>query len=135
MVPPSAEFTRQDNTTIEGFFEATPKYVWAGDWENWANQYAEDGILLPPNNPTIRGRDAILAWGKLFPEIEVFEFPDVRVWGEGNLAYATSAYRLKFKGLEEDTGKQLGVFRRDSNGVWKVMALSFSSDLAPNPVT
>jgi ketosteroid isomerase-like protein len=54
---------------------------------------------------------------------------DVRVWGEGNLAYGTSAMAMKLKDAPADTAKQLVVFRRSSAGRWEVAAASFNSDL------
>jgi len=124
-----ATFSAQDEATLRGMFDATPRYVRAGDWATWAGQYAEDGLLHPPNALMVKGRPNLLAWGQAFPPIEGLTFYNVQVWGEGNLAYGTSAYALKVKGLAPDTGKQLVVFRRPAGGKWEVMAASFSSDL------
>jgi ketosteroid isomerase-like protein len=91
--------------------------------------YADDGLLQPPNAPTIKGRPNLLAWGQAFPPIEAFTFSNVEVFGEGNLGWGTSGYTLKLKDSATDTGKQLVVFRRMADGKWKVLAASFSSDL------
>jgi ketosteroid isomerase-like protein len=130
-------FTGSDHSTLKGFFEATPGYALANEWETWANQYAEYAVLQPPNSPSIEGRENILAWGRAFPQAEYFSFDDIEVSGHGDLAWGTSTYKLKIPGFPEDRGKQLGVFRRKPNGGWEVIALSFNSDLpmtaAPNP--
>ena len=58
----------------------------------------------------------------------------MRVAGEGNLAYGTSAVFIKIRDLPPDTAKQLVVFRRDTSGAWQVLAVSVTSDLPlPQP--
>jgi ketosteroid isomerase-like protein len=101
----------------------------AGDWDKWSTQHAADVIVQASNTHTLSGRVALLAWGKAFPPIDSFALSDIQVSGEGNLAYATTAYALKLKGLPWDRGKELLVFRRGSRGQWEVVAFSLSSDL------
>jgi len=55
------------------------------------------------------------------------------VWGEGNLAYGTSAIAIKTKNAPADTSKQVVVFRRAGADRWEVVAGSFNSDLPPAP--
>jgi ketosteroid isomerase-like protein len=129
-----AQFSPQDETTVRGMFDATVANIRAGDWVTWSKQFAEDAVLQPPNAKPVRGQAAILAWGQAFPRIEELTFSDVRVSGEGDMAYGTSAYVLKIQGAPADTGKQLVVFRRSADGTWEIPAVSFSSDLAlPTP--
>lgn len=127
-----APFTAQDQAALRGMFVATIPMINAGDWPAWAAQYAEDGLLQPPNAPTVRGRPDLEEWGRAFPKIEELTFSGVEVRGEGSLAWGTSRYTLRVKGQAPDTGKQLVVFRRAADGVWKIVAASFNSDL---PVT
>lgn len=127
-----APFTAQDQAALGGMFDATIRMINAGDWPAWAAQYAEDGLLQPPNAPTVRGRRDIEEWGRAFPKIEELAFSGVEVHGEGSLAWGTSGYTLRVKGQAPDTGKQLVVFRRAADGLWKIVAASFNSDL---PVT
>lgn len=127
----SADFTAQDEATIRGMFDARVADIRAGDWVKWASQHAEDCIVQPANAPTIKGRAALLAWGRSFPPIDSFSLADIQVWGEANVAYATSAYTLKLRNLPVDKGKELFVFRRPPGGQWQVVAFSLSSDLPP----
>ena len=101
----------------------------AGDWVRWSIQHAAEVILQPANAPTLKGRSALLAWGQSFPPIDSLVLSDIQVWGDGKLAYATSAYALKLKDLPLDRGKELLVFRRSARQPWEVVALSLSSDL------
>jgi ketosteroid isomerase-like protein len=125
----SAELSEQDMTTLRGTFDSAAQWIRAGDWVSWSGIYSEDAVLQPPNAPTVTGRPALLAWGQAFPPVQDLTFSDVHVAGEGNLAYGTSSYSLTIQGAPTDTGKQLVVFRRGTNGEWQVVAVSFNSDL------
>ncbi len=121
----------QDDATLRALFDSVAAEVSSARWESWAGHYAPGAYLQPPNAPTVRGRDAILAWGKAFPKVESLTFRDVQVAGEGNIAYGSSSYALKLQDAPPDTGKQLVVFRRARGAAWEVHAVSFSSDLPP----
>jgi len=129
--PKSGELSDQDKTALRAIFDSTVTRASGGQWDAWAAEYSEDGILYPPNAPAVKGRAALAAWGKAFPLIEKLNFSDVQVGGEGNLAWGTSSYVLKAKDLPPDTGKQLVVFHRTASGKWEVEAASFNSDLPP----
>jgi ketosteroid isomerase-like protein len=126
-------FTADDATAISGMFTQTVQWLRAGDWKAWSDQYTEDAVLQPPNGPSVVGRAAALAWGQAFPAIEEVDFTNVKVVGEGNIAYGTSDWVLQTKGAPEDKGKQLVVFRRGADGKWGVVAVSFNSNLPPMP--
>ena len=120
--------SKEDVATLEGMFGTVVRLVRAGDWAGWAALYAEDAVFHPPNGAAVRGRAAIQMWGDAFPPVEAFDFSNVQVSGEGNMAYGTSGYALTIKGVPPDTGKQLVVCRRGTIG-WQVVAVSFNSDL------
>jgi ketosteroid isomerase-like protein len=125
----SAEFTVQDEATIRTMFDSRVADIRAGNWVKWSNQHVEGVVVQPPNSPTVKGRAALLAWGQGFPPIDSLALSDIQIWGDGNLAYATSAYALKLKDLQADVGKELLIFRRSPGGQWQVVAFSLSSDL------
>jgi ketosteroid isomerase-like protein len=120
--------SQDDVTALEVLTRTVVRLIRAGDWAGWAALYSEDAVLHPPNGTAVHGRDAIQSWGEAFPPVEAVEFSDVQVFGEGNVAYVTTAYALTIRGLPPDTGKQLGVCRRGVGG-WQIVAVSFNSDL------
>lgn len=128
---PSAQFTAADEAEVRALFDSTVKRVSAGDWTSWAGGFADSAVFQPSNAKALHGRPAILAYGQGFPPIEQFSMADVHVWGEGNLAYGTSAIAIKVKDAPADTSKQLVVFRRAPAGPWEVAAVSVNSDLPP----
>ena len=128
--PKPETFSAQDETALKAIADSAVRYQLTGDWPAFAALYSEDGVLQPPNSPAVKGRPALVAWGKALPPVEQAAFANVQVWGDGNLSYGTSAYTFKLQGLPPDTGKQLWVSRRAPGGKWEVVAVSFNSDLA-----
>lgn len=125
------QLTAKDSATLAGVFDTALRCCSEGDFEAWAQLYAEDGILQPPNAPTVTGRPDLEAFLGSLP-ISSMTWSNVQVRGEGNIAYGTSSYWLKLNDQSEDTGKQLIVFQRIAVGAkWKVVAVSFNSDLPP----
>lgn len=127
--PRPAQFTVADEAAVRAVFDSVVAQVNAKNWDAWAAGFTDSAVFHPSNGKALHGRPAILAWVKTFPPIEEFSFSDVRVWGEGDLAYGTSAVFIKIQGAPADTSKQLAVFRRSSGGRWEVAAVSVTSDL------
>jgi len=128
-----AQFTAADEATLKGMFDSTVVWFKAKKFDKWAAGFAADASLQPPNAKTVTGSAALLAWANGFPTLEELAFPNVKVAGDGNMAYGTSDYELKPQGGPADTGKQMVVFHRGADGKWAIVGVSFSSDL-PVPV-
>lgn len=116
----AAEFTAQDEATIRAMFDTRVADIRAGNWVKWSNQHAEGIVLQPPNGPTVKGRTALLAWGQAFPPIDSLELSDIQIWGDGNLAYATSGVHAEAKGpssrRRQGTSRLSAVARRPMAG-------------------
>jgi ketosteroid isomerase-like protein len=127
--PPAAPvFTPEDEAAVAAAFEQTVVDFRAGDFANWASRFSDDAVFHAPNAPAVVGRAAIQAWSEAMPAIEAVEFTNVRVWGDGNVAWGVSDYALTLQGMPSDRGKQLAVLKR-TNGVWQTVAVSFNTDL------
>jgi ketosteroid isomerase-like protein len=136
----TAAFSDADRAAVKAVFDSTVARVSRKDFASWANEYTEDGVLMPPNHPTVKGRSDIKAWGDSLPPITSFAFNDVTAEGDGDVAYGTSSYALTFSppgaAATNDRGKQLVTLHRQSDGSWLVTAASFNSDIplpAPPP--
>lgn len=126
--------SKEDVAAVEGLFHTTLRLARDGHFGRAAVMWAEDSVLHPPNGPAVRGRPAIQQWHDNFPQLEAVDLSDIRVSGEGNLAYVTCTYTIKVKDQPPDMGKELLVLRRGSTG-WQLAAGSFNSDLpASNPI-
>ena len=102
------------------------------DWAACANCYTEDGVLLPPNAPMVRGRSNIEAFIAQFPPCRDFKVTLIEIDGVGDLAYVVAAYSITYspEGAEPftDTGKELLVLKKQADGSWAYYAECFSTD-------
>jgi ketosteroid isomerase-like protein len=104
------------------------------DAKSVASFYAEDGIAYPPNQPTAIGRaEAEKVWAAYFSD------PTYRIsWKTthaevtGTLGYTTGIYEDSFKGPDGKTingnGRYLCVWRKGSDGTWKVVHDMWNTD-------
>lgn len=130
---PPAGLSEQDRAAIDAMTEAWLLAARSSDWEAAAATYADDAVLLPPNEPAVQGRAAIKAWFEAFPPIGHLDIQVVEVEGIGDLAYVRGTYQMTIAVPDmeplTDTGKFLDIRRRQPDGRWLYVQDMFSSDL------
>lgn len=97
--------------------------------------YTDDAVLLAPGTPRFDGAEAIRAFWQGFIDggardvwIETTEIVEAGEYGYGIGAYRCTQPSAS-GGRVQDTGKFLVVYRRQTDGGWKVIADQFNSDL------
>ena len=101
----------------------------ANDVDGMASFYAADAVIMPPNEPEVRGTDAIRTWIQaLVDRFSIQEFNvtplEVVAAGDWGLRRATVSWRLAPKGGGEAlhlSTKFLQIWQRQSDGSWKVL--------------
>ncbi|MGA3192642.1 MAG: SgcJ/EcaC family oxidoreductase [Candidatus Bathyarchaeia archaeon] len=109
----------------------------AKDLDRYVSFYADDAVLLWPGTPMIIGRAAIRKFMRVFfsmPEFSLsFETARVEVSPSGDFAYTCGINKVTLVDLNgkrmKDSGKYLTVYRKQSDGTWKVVADMGNSDL------
>jgi ketosteroid isomerase-like protein len=112
----------------------------AKDLEKSVAFCADDGSVLAPNTPIATGKEAI---GRLFsgffalPGLQISWHPaKAEVAKSGELSYTSGTYQMTFNDPSgkpiTDKGKYVTVWKKQSDGSWKVLLDIFNSDL---PVT
>ena len=128
-----AELSPDDVGAIEALFPIVAERFLAGDFAGWASVYAEDGMVMPPNGPTVVGRANLQAFGESFPKVTHLSFSDIGVQVQGDLAVGWCGFRMTIVGDDgvevNDTGKQLVAFEKQGDGSWKATRAMFNSDL------
>jgi uncharacterized protein (TIGR02246 family) len=106
----------------------------AGDLDSMMEVYADDVVMLPPNEPTRVGTAAIRSmWEGLLSTFAVevtVSVEEVNVVGEWAFERGTFAMKLMPRGggaPVEDSGKYLDILRRLEDGDWKYWRLCFNS--------
>jgi uncharacterized protein (TIGR02246 family) len=116
---------------FEAIEEINTKFVDAinrGDAAAIAALYTEDCSVLVPNHATLRGRDEVRVFFQEMIEavggttmLNIVETADAGKW-----AYQWADYTLT-AGEITDSGRVVEVFRRDTEGVWKISLSIFNS--------
>ena len=131
---PGEDFTMKDQASIRERSDAFVKAFNAKDVDQVLGIYAENSVFMPPNEPVIRGRDALrtfyadlLKSGATGLRLNVGE-----VSGHGPLAYQSGTYEMDVKRASgagtHDRGKYLFVLRKMGD-TWRYEYTMWNSDL------
>lgn len=110
-----------------------------GDAAGTAAIYEPDARLMPPNMEIIAGRDGIEAFCKEFTALDAkLAFKLLEVYDGGDVCTAVGTYELDMRppgaDPEQDRGKFVEVWRRGTDGEWRIAEDIFNSSLpAPTP--
>jgi ketosteroid isomerase-like protein len=123
-----------DEQAINGNNQRWLELIRAKDSAGIAQLYAEDGAVMPANEPAGRGREAIAQWwgrSMQMPGYDLtFETDQLLVSASGDMALDRGTYRFKAtppEGAIDDAGKFVVVWKK-VGGDWKVAADIFNSD-------
>ena len=108
----------------------------------WTTFYADDAVVLPPNDKVANSSAAIRkSVGELLglPGLSLTWQPTkVEVAKSGDIAYLYGAYELIANDAHgkpaTDYGKIVEIWKRQPNGVWKCIVDTWNSDLPAAPV-
>ena len=93
--------------------------------------YSEEAIVMPPNGPAVRGREAIrAALEDLFSTGTIqLELATQRLEVLNGTAYELGSYTVNRDDAEPDQGKYVLIWQQDPSGQWKVHVDIWNSDL------
>ena len=126
-----------DEATLRKLDDEWSKAVGSRDVEKATSYYSEDAVVMPPNIPTLTGKEPIRTLWRSMLESPAFsggwKATKVEVARSGDLAYVSGNYEFKETDPNgnpmTDKGKYLEVWKKQSDGSWKCVADMFSSDL------
>jgi len=126
--------TANDETAVRQAVDVEMKAANAADAAGWASVYAQDAIVLRPNGPAVQGREAIQQWLATLPPISNAKGNGVEIVGYGDLAYLRGTYSMTFSipslpAPIDEQGKFLQIYRKQSDGSWKMTREIYNSDL------
>jgi uncharacterized protein (TIGR02246 family) len=119
---------------IRGAYE---KAAAAQDAAGIAKLYAPDGMEMPPNAPTVKGRAAIEAFHKAWAKewmVHGMTLTPTETHVMGDRAFETGTYKQglmaqKGGGLIDDKGKFVVLLKKDATGTWWVTHAIYNSDI------
>ncbi len=110
-----------------------------GDFDLWISLWADDGTQMPPDAPARKGKEQIREGMKpvfddMKLDIAIKSVDDVEVHGDLGLTRCEYAMKSTPKTGGETIyadGKALTLFRKQSDGSWKIVYDCFNSNVPP----
>ena len=129
-----------DVAAVKALYDEWAQIYNKGDFERLVSIfYAENAMMMPPDEPICKGKDAILLWyqkaGELTDEhIDSYVFEDVRVSGKlaavCGIDMDTSTPRGGGEAVKYSV-KSLTVFERQPDGTWKCLWETWNGNPLP----
>lgn len=133
--PAPGPLAQADVDAIQAVSDSFTAHMLAKDWEALSGLYAEDAVLMPPNEKTVTGQAAIRDWMAAFPPISQFSLRNATIEGRGDLAYVRGTYALTLgiEGSPADSGKYIEIRKQGPDGMWRLTVDIFNSSRPPMP--
>jgi ketosteroid isomerase-like protein len=130
-----------DETALRKLDDEWSRAAGARDVEKTISYYSDDAVVMPPNIPTLTGKESIRTlWKSMLGSPDFsggWKAAKVDVARSGDLAYVSGTYEFNEKDDSgkpmTDKGKYLEVWKKQADGSWKCVADMFSSDLPAGP--
>ena len=113
------------------------KVAGAKDLDKTVAFYADDAVVMPPNQAAVTTKDGIRNLWKGFLDILQdisWKTTRVEVAKSGDMAFLTGTYEMTMKDGTKDHGKYCEVWEK-KDSTWKVGIDMFSSDLPAQPAS
>jgi ketosteroid isomerase-like protein len=128
-----------DEATLRKLDDEWSKAAGAKDIEKTVSFYTDDAIVLVPNSPLLKTKEQIRTlWTGMFsiPGFSGGWKPEkIEIARSGDLAYISGRYEINEVDASgkplTDTGNYLEIWRKQSDGNWKCVVDTFTSDLPP----
>jgi ketosteroid isomerase-like protein len=133
--------TSTDEAALRKLDDEWSKAAGSRDVDKTISYYSDDAVVMPPNIPTLTGKEPIRTlWKSMLGSPDFsggWKATKVEVARSGDLAYVSGTYEFNEKDDSgkpiTDKGKYLEVWNKQADGNWKCVADMFSSDLPVGP--
>jgi uncharacterized protein (TIGR02246 family) len=132
MMPTFAPLSGADAAALRAVHDRFSAALLGQQFDAVAALYADDAVLLPPQEPAVHGRAAIRKWTAAVPRVTrvVLQVDDLD--GRGDVAYmrGTFAMTLEPEGAPavSVTGKYVEILKKQADGAWRFAVDIFNSD-------
>lgn len=136
-----ADTRAADEAALKKLDDEWSRAVGARDVEKTVSFYSDDAVMMPPDIPTLTGREPIRALWRSMLESPSFsggwQATKIEVARSGDLAYVSGTYEFNETDAGgrpiADKGKYVEVWKKQADGNWKCVADMFNSDLQTAP--
>ena len=102
------------------------------DWDGMASTLTDDVVYLPPDQPIVQGKKAVLAWLASFPPVRIFKNKVEYTEGRGDFAWTRGTFEITFEPNPGNhiamKGKWAATCRKQTDGRWLVASDTWNTD-------
>lgn len=117
-----------DARAIDELQERVDSAIVAGDTERYLTFLTADAVLMPPNEPPVRGKDAIRSWSDAMAQrarIQEYRPSDQTVVVAGDWAFREGSFQMIVipagsAAPIRSQGKFIIIYRRGEDGTWRI---------------
>lgn len=134
--PPTVLGAGADEKAVRDADAEWSKVAGAKDLDKTVSFYADDAMVLPPNEAAVTTKDGIRnLWKGFLDSLQNISWKTTRVETSksGDMACLIGTYEMTMKDGSKDKGKYCEVWEKKGDGKWKVATDMFSSDLPGAP--
>jgi ketosteroid isomerase-like protein len=139
LVPMTVAFaTGADEKGVRDADAEWSKVAGAKDLDKTVSFYADNAMVLPPNQPIVVSKAGIRnLWQGFLESLADISWKTTRVEmaKSGDMGCLIGTYTMTMKDGTKDTGKYCEVWKKQAAGKWKVETDMFSSDLPAVPTS
>jgi len=139
--PAATASTEADVEALSSLVRQYDAAVNSGNWDDYLAFYADDAVIMAPEQPVVIGKEAIRTWTETgFAEDDSqlsSTVEDVRVsgdWAFQRLSYQQSSTPKEGGDTTTGVGKWVIIWQRQADGSWRISTEIWNTD-APAPET
>jgi ketosteroid isomerase-like protein len=134
--PPTTKGAGADEKAVRDADAEWSKVAGAKDLDKTVSYYADDAVIMPPNEAAVTTKEGIRnLWKGFLDSLQDISWRTTRVEvsKSGDMAVLLGTYEMTMKDGSKDKGKYCEVWEKKAGGKWKVGTDMFSSDLPAQP--
>ena len=134
--PADSQASAADRQAIAALRQQEMAHFSSGDVEGLLSLVTDDMVLMPPNEPALKGKEAARRWSQNMLsqfKIEGTYTSSADLTVAGDWAFERLAFTLKLTPVAggaaiEEVGKGFHIYRRQPDGFWKIHQDIWNSD-------
>ena len=130
--PPTTKGAGADEKAVRDADAEWSKVAGAKDLDKTVSYYADDAVVMPPNEAAVTTKEGVRnLWKGFLDSLQDISWRTTRVEvsKSGDMAVLLGTYEMTMKDGSKDKGKYCEVWEKKAGGKWKVGTDMFSSDL------
>jgi ketosteroid isomerase-like protein len=133
-VQPAGSMTAKDKAAIEKAKRSWVAAFKSEDWDALVDSYAEDAVLLAPDENAVTGHEAIRAYYGSDEDTSNEVFQTVSMGGDSNIVYVQGEFSFTIQSGDEEpvqaSGKYMEIWQKQEDGNWLITHDIFNANPA-----